>query len=833
MRSVAFIFLLFITSFPHYIFAQGWDRSNSMTGYDYGAGVVQTADGGYLTAYSHSYEYGDSKILKYDWDGVLLWSNFYPNTHIFHIGEDMTNNGFVIMGITNLPVPKPTVFFRTDSLGNIASMDSFPLMYWWNYGDFFINQAGNYVMAGTRPLNGPPFPCPSPPATVAVYDSTGNLLLSNVFGDTICPISQWGYFLEVNELSTGGMLAVGTLRDTITFTTYSPLATKMNSSGNIIWTKYFPGLYGTITDFVEIPGDRIALWMCNENMANPPMIIIDTAGNIVSVPNVQTGGGDTMDKIYYNPANNWFTVITSGIGVMRFDSTFNFGDFHSYPGELWWATHVDSRKTSSGEYIITGHRMDTLANGDDFCIFKVDTAGRMHSNRITGTVFYDSISNCIVDPLDPLFNYCIVEAQGNFGPFYSITDVAGNYSLPADTGVYTVLHYPVNAYRLPACPSPSGTYSINATTFSTVFPNRDFGDTLVPNVQDLRAGLSIYWPIPQGSFCPTIIYTNDGTIPVSGTVKLLMDDSVNFQASIPPPSFTILDTLYWNFSNLQPLQSQIIDLCGTVTSLTPFGWPLITQLWILPQSGDFTPANNYINRSDTNQLPYDPNVKIVDPKGGGPTGLISASQELTYTIHFQNTGNDTAMDVVARDSVSANLDLATFKFVSSSHPVVLNVTDGRTLKFTFSNILLPDSNVNEPASHGFVSFRMKPVSSVQPGQQILNTCYIYFDYNVPVQTNTTLNTIELLISVNSVSAGQQLLLHPNPVHVGEPLYFYKQSNGELREVSVFDLQGRTILKKMIKGNSILIPELTEGIYFIEVRDEKSVSFTAKFIVIRN
>ncbi|MBK7572907.1 MAG: hypothetical protein IPI10_15305 [Bacteroidetes bacterium] len=30
------------------------------------------------------------------------------------------------------------------------------------------------------------------------------------------------------------------------------------------------------------------------------------------------------------------------------------------------------------------------------------------------------------------------------------------------------------------------------------------------------------------------------------------------------------------------------------------------------------------------------------------------------------------------------------------------------LQFTFDNILLPDSNVDEPGSHGFVNYRISP-----------------------------------------------------------------------------------------------------------------------------
>ena len=55
--------------------------------------------------------------------------------------------------------------------------------------------------------------------------------------------------------------------------------------------------------------------------------------------------------------------------------------------------------------------------------------------------------------------------------------------------------------------------------------------------------------------------------------------------------------------------------------------------------------------------------------------------------------------------------------------------------------MLPDSNVNELASHGFLRFRVKPVNGLVIGDVIKNTAAIYFDYNLPVYTNTEMTTV--------------------------------------------------------------------------------------------
>jgi hypothetical protein len=63
------------------------------------------------------------------------------------------------------------------------------------------------------------------------------------------------------------------------------------------------------------------------------------------------------------------------------------------------------------------------------------------------------------------------------------------------------------------------------------------------------------------------------------------------------------------------------------------------------------------------------------------------------------------------------------------------------MKFYFPNILLPDSNINEPRSHGFVGFRIRPHLPLLPGDEITNIANIYFDFNPPVITEPSVLTV--------------------------------------------------------------------------------------------
>jgi hypothetical protein len=140
---------------------------------------------------------------------------------------------------------------------------------------------------------------------------------------------------------------------------------------------------------------------------------------------------------------------------------------------------------------------------------------------------------------------------------------------------------------------------------------------------------------------------------------------------------------------------------------------------------------------------FDPNDKIASPSGVTEARLIRESDELQYTIRFQNTGTDVAYTVVIEDELSEHLDLATLRIGAASHPFAWKASgQGKpVITWTFNNINLPDSTSNEPASHGFVSFRIAQKPGNPLGTRIANQALITFDFNSPIATNQTLHTV--------------------------------------------------------------------------------------------
>ena len=191
---------------------------------------------------------------------------------------------------------------------------------------------------------------------------------------------------------------------------------------------------------------------------------------------------------------------------------------------------------------------------------------------------------------------------------------------------------------------------------------------------------------------------------------------------------------------------------------------------------------------DTECLPitdsFDPNDKLVLPAGVTAEHYTAFGQELEYTVRFQNTGNDYAYRVVLVDTLSENLDVSTLRMNGASHPNKFTVSGkGRpVLTWTFDDIALPDSARDQAGSNGLVKFTIKPLAGLPDKTRIENFADIFFDYNPPVRTNTTLNTLHDL--PRETTGGDALPLTvctPNqPVRAGPGQAFCGNSTTTLR-----------------------------------------------------
>src|SRR6185436_10783397 len=212
------------------------------------------------------------------------------------------------------------------------------------------------------------------------------------------------------------------------------------------------------------------------------------------------------------------------------------------------------------------------------------------------------------------------------------------------------------------------------------------------------------------------------------SILFFPDSNLTFVSASVTPDSVYTDSVYWDLGIFTPFQQGNISITVHVNSTVPIGTLINSAVRIDPVAGDTNPVCNYSAWEILTTGSFDPNDILVNLETIEESQLINPPY-LEYLIRFQNTGNDTAFTVDVLNPVPAGVDLNSFELVASSHPVAVRyIQDYNTLGFKFSNILLVDSNMNEPLSHGFARYKIKPLTSLTAGSSIQNTAGIYFDF---------------------------------------------------------------------------------------------------------
>ena len=246
---------------------------------------------------------------------------------------------------------------------------------------------------------------------------------------------------------------------------------------------------------------------------------------------------------------------------------------------------------------------------------------------------------------------------------------------------------------------------------------------------------------------------------------------------------------------------------------------------ITPIAGDNYTANNSYTTCYTVVNSHDPNIKEVYP-----VDVASNFNDwLTYTIHFQNTGNAPAFNIKIEDELDSMLDVSTFQVIDYSHANSTSLV-GRNLSVYFANIQLPDSSSDAEGSIGFVQYRIKPKATWVAPYKIKNTAYIYFDFNAPIVTNTTYNSkLDITTGVTEIKESIASV-YPNP---SNGLFTIELTTKEKQSLQVFDISGNEVLSQTIENGKANIDAsyLAAGIYNISIKGNASVT-NKKLVIVK-
>lgn len=714
-------------------------------------------------------------------------------------------------------------------------------------------------------------------------DIYGNFIWAKQIGSTL---DDLGNSITIDQI--GDVYITGQFRDTVDFApsvnptilisegNYSTFISKIDLNGYFIWARQISGTgfssgtsivvdsYGDIYSTGYFGGAIVfnvgtdEMTVVSTGQSDMYLEKIDAFGRFIWAKTVEDafpGGANTiatdlLGHVYI--AGGYINATDFDLGVGTYNISFNgFMDLFIMKldglGNFLWALGTGSSNAER----ISG--MTTSANGNVYStgIFReyvdfdpspatayLNAGGSNNYDVFTlkfsqmwdfhGTVFHDLNLNNLQDSGEPGVPSIILTTINSERS--ASTDSLGHYHIYNDIIGDTVI---ANMPRTHWSVFPD--YTIPDTTQQAM----NFAVEMESEIQDASITAVQITPFRPGFVTELIIHvTNYSTIPIDSFYvtldSFIFPTPLVFLSALPAPNYLAGNLLTWKLDTLGLLHSQEIRVRfltpSTVSTGSQVTFPVRAIL-----ANDIFPADNLYQVNATVVGAYDPNDKQVTPEYITPSMLDSGT--LRYVIRFQNTGNYPADFVYILDTLSADLDVSSLQIISASHPYSWRIYNDRILEVAFNPIHLPDSSANEPGSHGFVAFTIKPKKDLIEGDWVSNQANIYFDYNAAISTNSAVTTVVKTVQSTEINNSRRIDfdLIPNPgaehskIRINLPFEIWEDQG---TEIIVTNMRGNVIQEvSQIKGShSVFLNGLPSGSYIVEIRNRKFKG--AKLLIVK-
>jgi uncharacterized repeat protein (TIGR01451 family) len=603
------------------------------------------------------------------------------------------------------------------------------------------------------------------------------------------------------------------------------LVLSQNNIGNIAnYPQNLDTLYMSdinCTDLGVLPNSLYYLSCANNNISTinqlPTNLMSLYTSNCTTLTSISATLPNNLKVLYVNDCSlNTFSQIPNALQKLNIIGN-NFTCLPSLPNTL---THLYAQNNN----ILC---LPNLPVGNFYCdipkwVCQIGNPNNCNTNNlIFGNVYLDNNGNEQIDSNEIMLPNVNVIAGNNYYTqcndtgFYQATPAIGTHILKTAN-----LNYQTN----------NNDTSISLTA-NVANLNINLPVQLLPNIHDLSIFVGTCFP-PRPFETSNIIfhYKNRGTVfEDSVTIKFVPDSFLNLLSSSINYSLNG-DTIVFKIYDLGINEQGTISTFFQVSLSAPMGDTLHSEASINNSFTDNNINNNisYLNEVVVNS--FDPNDKNVFPNGGIPQDFIDNSDSLVYTIRFQNTGTASAFNIAITDSLSSLLDIASFKLIGYSFPPTISINNN-LLTFYFNHIYLPDSNSNEPLSHGFVTFSIKPKATMINTDTLKNRAFIYFDYNEPVITNYATTYI---VRPESIKEKDDLKgnvkVYPNPFRE-QTIFEFNLVKGNTI-LSIYDAYGRLIHRQNIIANSYIFKKegLSSGIYYFSLTNDADEQFSGKLMI---
>ncbi|HYD21910.1 MAG TPA: T9SS type A sorting domain-containing protein [Flavipsychrobacter sp.] len=844
---LTFAAIVFFFSFTN---AQPWSKIYfpNTPGSNYAIYCYDSIDGGLMGDYLQSSF--ETKLTRFNEQGDTIWTQDMDDgglTVLYSYGIDrLTSGDYIIASLAyDNFIDYHTLFNRYSSSGTLTAQftkpsqqASSPQAYAALNGGYFVmtkndstytylDQNQNIIYNNIAR------------SYISRYDANNNLIWEHSRIDSFLNLPQyWSGIggiepLHASLFNDGGLVFTRNI-DTIPYTLQgykNDVLERVDENGNLLWSVDLHSALN-IPAGVHIHGDKpfvtsdscVVLTAYKEDagtqmqIGGQLLLKFNAAGILLGqlsfgIHQFVAHGTELKsgNYIFYASLQDTFNSSNYVEGIVLYDENLNFLSFHPEPFSHFGFGNGFIANTYGGALYAVG-----ATTHDHINVFNFDSLLNIYPALLPGSLNLDLNQNCQFNTGDSKITYSPVKlTDGSNNDLFAFSNANGQYLADVPLGTYSVTQ-PVPQNKQVFCPVSGYNYNFSAPGTYSV---SDFYSGYIPNLNDIQVAFYPATFVPGFNTTMQVLVNNVGSTIADSTLVLNIDNNLQFISSVPVPISVSGSTLTFDVSSLQPDSSFAVAVEVHVPQTVPLGTLLAFDAYA-GLNNDVNQGNNYDVLGSVVVGSFDPNDKTVNR----PT-ICAPDADFIYRVRFQNTGTYYAKNVVVVDTISSLLDMSTFKLLNAD-PFMPEVSwsVGGKLTFNFADIYLPDSNTDEPGSHGQFIYSIKPKNTVSYGDSIKNTAHIYFDFNEAVVTNTTLNIIGWPNSVKGQVLMGSALLYPNPATTQLTV-----ETSDYDSYTITNYLGAVVSAGKLSSRTTHLPirGFIPGIYFIELAG-RSGATTYKF-----
>ncbi|MCC6817032.1 MAG: T9SS type A sorting domain-containing protein [Saprospiraceae bacterium] len=440
-----------------------------------------------------------------------------------------------------------------------------------------------------------------------------------------------------------------------------------------------------------------------------------------------------------------------------------------------------------------------------------------------GRVFWDSNNDQIYTPGEKLISDAIIRTDPE--SFVAISDTTG-FTIQLTPQVINLIY--ASSYN-------PKYYTVSPSIFSWTQGNSTgiqpgIIDFAVRKRQmtdlDIRIAGTQIIPGSRGRYYLTL--RNEGNTAVSGvTINLEIPSDWIIESSSPSASIINKQLVQWNVqSSMGPNEKQIFIITLNVppTAIPNTSFELKASL---APTGDADPENDVFIWKDRIQSESQQIRKLVDKER--ISWITQGSDELCYTLQFQNTDSSTSKVIHIIDSLSNQIDPLSIRIIHASHPYTFKFINAYKLFFVFENIDLISKNSDFLASQGIIQFTTRTKTNLQSNSIIENFAFMHNNCNNPTISNIVKTQ---LVTLNSKTSNSTVIgIKPNPFDQ----YFDVTIANHLEpfKLLVMDIHGKIVYEQSVTLNqsSIRINSInwTKGVYQLVMNQPHNIILLGKLV----